>query len=181
MNIDAVKQFMRSRLNTGRGQNALMVGMFKASKEPDADAWIGHVHAIAAGFEKKHELRGAFRSLDDEEGGYSWIEEVHDLPAVLVEVLRPDVRVWQWSRPEADAERPGKKYRSEFYRRQFRHPPSQRLIRYGCDQYFHRLIKKPKKTQPKIYKKRPKPVWLDKYMYGSHHDRCKCRICAARR
>jgi hypothetical protein len=63
MNIDAVKQFMRSRLNTRRGQNALMVGMFKVSIEPDADGWVGHVHAIAAGVEKKHELRGAFRSL----------------------------------------------------------------------------------------------------------------------
>ena len=179
MNIDAVKQSVRSRL-TRHARNALMVGMFKMSNEPGEDGWVGQVHAVSAGFEKFHEVRRAFRSIF-EENGYIWIEEVRDLPAVLVEVLRPDARVWQWPRPDDNAVRLRKEYRSEFYRWQFRHPASQRLIRYGCDQYFHRLIKKPKKTQPKIDKKRPKPVWLEKYMYGSHRDGCRCRICAARR
>jgi hypothetical protein len=181
MNIDAVKQSVRSRLNTRRGQNDLVIGMFKLSSKPGEDGWIGQVHAITAGFEKMHELRRAFRSMIFEEGGDSWIEEVRDLPAVLVEVLRPDARVWQWPGPDDNADRLSKKFRSEFYRWQLRHPASQRLIRYGCDQYFHRLIKKPKKTQPKIDKKRPKPVWLEKYMYGSHRDGCRCRICTARR
>jgi hypothetical protein len=183
MNIDAVKQFMRSRFSVGHRRNALMVGMFKVSNEPDANGWVGHVHAIVAGFAKMPEVRAAFRSLPFEDYGYICIEEVRDLPAVLVDVLRSDVRAWQWPRPYNNAERPPKIYRSEFYRWQFRHPASQRTIRYGCDQYFRRLLKTPKKAQAttRAKKKRPYPHWLEKHMYGSHPSRCRCRICAGRR
>lgn len=157
-----------------------MVGMYKISADPDLKCWIGQVHAVIAGFEKKHEVREAFR-LFNRGAGQIWIEDVRDSATDLAEVLRTDVCVWQWPGPKADAERPAKKLRSEFYSWQLRILVAQRLIRYGCDRYFNRIIKKPKVITAKPKKPRPYPIWLRPYMYGTHHAECTCRICLAKR
>jgi hypothetical protein len=54
--------------------------------------------------------------------------------------------------------------------------PGGRIFRYGCDRSF-RPVDKKMHWKPTTKKGRPWPRWLVPYQYGSHPDRCDCRIC----
>jgi len=62
--------------------------------------------------------------------------------------------------------RPKKVWRAEYYRWLLRLGVGDRMIRYGCDQYFNALKKQPRRIKHKPRKKRPYPGWLKPYMFG---------------
>jgi len=59
-NIAAAKQFTRRRLDSRNGRDAVIVGMYKATKDPKADRWFGEIHAVVGGIDKVG-VRRAFR------------------------------------------------------------------------------------------------------------------------
>ena len=97
------------------------------------------------------------------------ISEITELGPTISEVIRQDLRGWRhpWQ-DELDPARPTKAQRREFYAWLLGLDPDARIIRYGCDQYFRKLEKKPRPIRAKVHKKRPYPYWLQRYFFGSH-------------
>jgi hypothetical protein len=181
MNVQSAKQFARRRFDARNGREAIMIGSYKVARNHyEDDRWVGEIHAVVGGSDKIA-LRGAFRFPFNEGLCYTYVEEVDDLPTTLIEALRPDVRVWQQPYAVEPIKVPGKKQRTEFYRWLLRLRPDERLFRYGCDQFFRPIVKKPPRPvviKPK--KKRPYPEWLVRYQYDSHDSQCTCRVCMNR-
>jgi hypothetical protein len=178
--IAIAKQFNRRRLDTLYSPLAVAIGTFKVSVAPRyaGTYWIGEIHQIVAGVEKE-ELEGAF-SVKRASPGYSnifWARAVTDLANTVSDILRRDLLVWQQPFTKETGPRANKTERAEFYRWLLRLRPEQRLVRYGCDKHFNQLLKKPRVFRPKATRKRPYPVWLAPYMFGSHPMTCKCDMC----
>jgi hypothetical protein len=180
MNMQSAKQFVRQRLDTRGGRQAIMIGCYKVSKDRNKDRWIGEICAVVNGLDE-FGLRRAFR-LPYTEGYNDHVDviEVDDLPTTLVEALRPDVRVWQPPRAAEPIEVPAKRERTEFYRWILRLKPDERLFRYGCDQYFKPIVKEPRRLVINPKKKRPGAYWLEPHRYGEHDSQCTCRVCQKR-
>ena len=179
MNVQSAKQFVRHRLNTRNGRQAIMIGSYKVGKNPFTERWTGEIHAVVSRSDKLG-LRRAFQ-LPLEGDNHIYVEPVQDLPTTLVEVLRPDVRVWQPPYAVEPIKVPGKKQRAEFYRWLLRLRPDERLFRYGCDQYFRPIMKKePRPVTIKPKKKRPSADRLERFQYGEHPWHCQCRVCQKR-
>jgi hypothetical protein len=175
-NIQTAKQFVRRRLDTRNGREAIMVESYKVAKDPYDTRWIGEIHAVVCGLEKLA-LRRALRVPIQESDSHLYVEEVRDLPNTLVEVLRLDVCAWQPLYAVEPMGKPRKKQRGEFYRWLLRRGRDEQLFRYGCDQHFRPIIKKPRPIVVKPKKKRPYPEWLARFMYGSHPHKCRCKVC----
>jgi hypothetical protein len=181
MSIGAATQFNRHRLDAQNAADVVVIGMYKVAVDVNASLWMGEIHAIAAGIDKvslRH-IYSVSRARPGYSNNYFWAEEVTNLAKTVVEVLRPDFRVWEPPLADQAVNRPTKRQRAEFYTWLLRLDPGERLIRYGCDKYFNQLTKKPRVVPPKIEKKRPYPHWLSPYMYGSHTMKCTCHICVA--
>jgi hypothetical protein len=176
MNVRSAKQFVRRRLDTRNGRDAIMLGSFKVAEDPYQGGWVGEFHVVVSGSDRVA-LRGALFHPFGAGGNDVDAIEVDDLPTTLVEVLRPDVRVWQPPRAAEPIKVPAKKERAEFYRWLLRLKADERLFRYGCDQYFRPIVKEPRRVLIRPKKRRPYPEWLARSMYGSHHVLCRCRIC----
>jgi hypothetical protein len=180
MNVQSAKQFARHRLDTRNGRKAIMIGSYKVAEDPYAGGWVGEIHAVVGGSEKLA-LRAAFRLPPDVSRNYVAVVEVKHLPTTLIEVLRPDVRMWQPPYAIEPIKVPGKKQRAEFYRWLLRLKADERLFRYGCDQFFRPIMKKerrPVTIKPK--KKRRSAPWLEPFQYGEHPWHCDCRVCRKR-
>ena len=99
------------------------------------------------------------------------MKEVTDLGSTISKVFRRDLQAWQdpeWA--GAELERPTKLQRREFYKWLLGLPPGARLIRYGCDQHFNKLEKKPHTFRATVRKPRPYPYHLKKYMFGAREE-----------
>jgi hypothetical protein len=179
MNIQSAKQFLRRRLDTRNGRQAIMIGSYKVGKEPYVDRWIGEIHALVGGIDKfglRRALQVPFREADS----YLYVNEISDLPNTLLEVLRPGERVWQPPYAAEPSKVPGKKQRAEYYRWLLCLESDERLLRYGCDRYFRPIAKTPRPIVAKVTKPRPNPYWLRPYRFGSHDDDCTCLVCRNR-
>jgi hypothetical protein len=148
------------------------VGTFKVSVDQlyDKYLWIYEIHEIVAGAARDN-LEKVLSSCRLGPAFFSnklWVGEVTDLGQTISKVFRRDLEVWQnpeWDEPKA--ERLTKAQRREFYRWLFDLSPGARLVRYGCDQHFNKLEKKPRTFHATVRKPRPYPYHLKKYMFGA--------------
>ena len=178
--IEAAKQLSRRALDTLYDYKIVAVGVFKvAPAVPPLDhdeRWRCEIHQIVAGV-KKEDLerifstrcdRGEIRSAQGKVLNHLTVDEVDKLGPTISEVLRQDLRGWRhpWH-DELDPARPTKAQRREFYAWLLGLDPDARIIRYGCDQYFRKLEKKPRPIRAKVHKKRPYPSWLAPFWFGS--------------
>jgi hypothetical protein len=150
------------------------VGMFKVSVQQldDKHFWIYEIHQIVAGAEKD-QLENVFSSSRQGAAitNKFWTQEVTELGSTISKVFRRDLQAWQdpeWA--GAELERPTKLQRREFYSWLLNLNPGARLIRYGCDQRFNKLEKKPRTFRATVRKPRPYPYHLKKYMFGATED-----------
>ena len=180
--IEAAKQLNRRALDTLHDTRIVAVGTFKAAPAGVVHGWkrwISEIHQIVAGvqqedldriFYTQHD-RGELRTKRKQSDipNMVRISEITDLGPTISEVIRQDLRGWRhpWQ-DELDPARPTKAQRREFYAWLFGLDPDARIIRYGCDQYFRKLEKKPRPIRAKVHKKRPYPYWLQRYFFGSH-------------
>jgi len=149
-------------------------GMFKVSVEQlyDKYFWIYEIHEIIAG-EERDRLETVLSSSRKGAAitNKLWMQEVTGLGSTISKVFRRDLQAWQdpeWA--GAELERPTKLQRGEFYCWLFDLSPGARLIRYGCDQHFNKLEKKPHTFRATVRKPRPYPYHLKKYMFGARAD-----------
>ena len=179
--IEAAKQLSRRALDSLHDTRIVAVGAFKVAPAvpplDDDERWRCEIHQIVAGV-KKEDLerifsarrdRGEIRSTQGKVLNHLMITEIHELGPTISEVIRQDLRGWRhpWQ-DELDPARPTKAQRREFYSWLIGLSPDARIIRYGCDQYFRKLEKKPRPIRAKVHKKRPYPYWLQRYFFGSH-------------
>ena len=161
----------------------MAVGTFKAAPAGLVDGWkrwICELHQIVAGVQQKDfdrifltqhdrgELRTKRRQSDIP--NMVRVRKITKLGPTISKVLRQDLRGWRhpW-RDEIPPQRPTKAQRREFYEWLIGLSPDARIIRYGCDQHFHKLEKKSRPIRAKVRKKRPYPYWLQPYFFGSHN------------
>jgi hypothetical protein len=124
-------------------------------------AWQPTIHELVSGA-SADELIKAFSSTRRHDFNPLTVLKVkpEDVGSLLSTVLSRELAV------SAELEE-----RTEFYIWSLRRERNERLIRYGCDKYFHRLTKKPRVIRPRVVKKRPYPIWLTPFMFGTHGDR----------
>ena len=179
--IEAAKQLSRRALDSLHDTKIVAVGAFKVAPAvpplDDDERWRCEIHQLVAGV-KKEDLeqifsarrdRGEIRSTQGKVLNHLMITEIHELGPTISEVIRQDIRGWRhpWQ-DELDPARPTKAQRREFYSWLIGLSPDARIFRYGCDQYFRKLEKKPRPIRAKVHKKRPYPYWLQRYLFGSH-------------
>jgi hypothetical protein len=178
--IEAARQLSRRALDTLYDYRIVAVGTFKvAPAVPPLDhdeRWRCEIHQIVSGV-KKEDLerifstrrdRGEVRSTAGKLLNHLRVTELDKLGPTISEVLRLDLRGWRhpWQ-DELDPARPTKAQRQEFYGWLLGLDPDARIIRYGCDQYFRKLEKKPRPIRAKVRKTRPYPSWLAPFWFGS--------------
>jgi hypothetical protein len=175
VSIAAAKQLNRRAFDGLYNADIVAVGMFKVliALESDGPCWIPEIREIVAG-PTKSELYTAFQNSRPGNLDFIRVEPVHSLGEAISSVLRRDLEGRIGSSPK-------KSHRTEFYKWLLRLPVGARIIRYGCDRYFHKLVKPPRQRVIKPPKRRPYPYWLERYMYGSHDLRCTCNICIKRK
>lgn len=147
--------------------NVIAVGTFKASVTPESSEkqWICEIHEIVAGAVEKEDLERVFTAKRHTDGIQTLrVEQVDDLGAAIHAVLTYNLQSWQHPFYEGPRYRAKKAQRAEYYRWLLGLLPNARMVRYGCDRYFHRLTKPLRLPKPK--KKRPYPYWLEKYQFG---------------
>lgn len=169
--ITAAKQLNRRTLDSLYIPSLVAVGTFKVSLgsrhlEPH---WVCEIHQIVAGAKRK-ELEDAFTRTWGKEKYDSVVrvKKIKDVGRALNDVFKADLQGWQhpeW--PDGAPVKPKKRHREEFYRWLFSLSLGERMIRYGCDRYLNRLKKKPRVVRPKVYKPRPYPFWLRRFMFGN--------------
>ena len=155
------------------------VGTFKVSVAPkhEGGGWKYEIHQIVSGA-KKADLEKAFATSRRFSGNSLRVKEVKNLGQAISDVLKRNVQGWQHPyRTEITPDRPKKAQRAEYYEWLLGLKSGERMVRYGCDQHFNKLKKKPRLVRQKIPKKRPYPIWLAPYMYGGHPKDCGCRQC----
>ena len=169
------------------------VGTFKVSVEQlyDKYFWIYEIHELVAGA-VKDQLEKVFSSsrLGPAITNKLWMQEVTELGSTISKVFRRDLQGWQdpqcgsageeaWPSLTGPAagidqaqgdERPTKLQRREFYSWLLSLSSGARLIRYGCDQRFNKLEKKPRTFRATVRKPRPYPYHLKKYMFGAREE-----------
>jgi hypothetical protein len=182
--IAAAKQFNRRRLDTLYYPTVVAIGTYKATIAPRhvGARWITEIHEIVGGVEQEEleRIYSVKRALPGFSNNIFWAKAVTDLAPTINDVLRRDLPLWQHPYSKQLGPRANKTERAEFYAWLLRLNPEERLIRYGCDKYFNRLVKKPRIYRAKLKRKRPYPFWLQPYMYDTHDVRCKCNVCIHR-
>ena len=96
-----------------------------------------------------------------------WAKQVANVGQVLSNIFDYRLRPYEDPR-EAGVYWPAKINGAsweEYYRWRLALPTNICLIRYGCDRYFNKLNKEPRKTR--VPKKRKYPEWLIPYMFGN--------------
>jgi hypothetical protein len=175
VSIAAAKQLNRRAFDHLYNADIVAVGMFKVliAFEDSGPRWTPEIHEIVAG-PTKIELHTAFQNSRPGNLDFIRVDPVESLGEAISSVLRRDLEGRIGSSPK-------KSHRAEFYRWLIRLPIGVRIIRYGCDRYFNKLVKPPRQRLIKVPKKRPYPYWLEPSMYGSHPMTCNCRICIKKR
>ena len=171
VSITAAKQLNRRTLDSLYIPSLVAVGTFKVSLgsrhlEPH---WVCEIHQIVAGA-KREELEDAFTRTWGKEKYDSVVrvKKIKDVGRALNDVFKADLHGWQHPEyPDGAPAQPTKGHREEFYRWLFSLSLGERMIRYGCDRYLNRLKKKPRVIRPKVYKPRPYPFWLTRFMFGN--------------
>jgi hypothetical protein len=175
VSIAAAKQLNRRAFDDLYKSDIVAVGIFKMviALENSGPRWTPEIHEIVAG-PTKIELHTAFQNSRPGNLDFIRVDPVESLGEAISSVLRRDLegRIGSISK---------KSHRAEFYRWLIRLPIGARIIRYGCDRYFNKLVKPPRQRLIKVPKKRPYPYWLEPTMYGSHPMTCNCRICINKR
>jgi hypothetical protein len=172
VSIAAAKQLNRRVLDSLYIPSLVAVGTFKVAIGPThlEPHWVCEIHQIVAGAKRK-ELDDAFTRTWGKEKYDSVVrvKKIKDLGRALNDVFKADLQGWQ--HPEwpdgTPVQTPKKHHREEFYRWLFSLSFGERMIRYGCDRYLNRLKKKPRVVRPKVYKPRPYPFWLRRFMFGN--------------
>jgi hypothetical protein len=157
----------------------IAVGVFKVSVAPkhEGGGWKCEIHQIISGA-KKTELEKIFSSSRPASGNFLKVKEVTNLGQTISDVLKRDVQGWQHLyQTEITPDRPKKGHRAEYYEWLLDLNADERVVRYGCDQHFNKLKKKPRVVPQKIRKGHPMPIWLERYMFGSHPMNCTCVRC----
>ena len=172
VSIAAAKQLNRRAFDDLYRSDIVAVGMFKMviALEDNGPRWIPEIHEIVAG-PTRSELYTAFQNSRPGNLDFIRVDPVESSGEAISSVLRRDLEGRIGLSPK-------KSHRAEFYRWLIRLPIGARIIRYGCDRYFNKLVKQPRLRTVKIPKKRPYPRWLEPSMYGSHPMVCTCRICS---
>jgi hypothetical protein len=178
--ISAVKHLNARALNKLYMPSLVAVGNVKVAVAPSTHyqygdrLWACELHQIVE-FADETELKTAFSRL--REGGAFlnkiWMKRVEDLGACIGRVFRRDLV--QWEKPglqpwqtDPNPVHPRKAERTEFYMWLLNLGVGARTIRYGCDQYFNELTKKPRTHR--VPKKRGYPHHLKRYMFGYDPD-----------
>ena len=177
VSIAAAKKLNRLALDKLYMPSLVAVGVFKVSVAPkhEGGGWKCEIHQIVSGAKKK-ELEKAFSSSRNASGNFLRVKEVTNLGQTISDVLKRDVQGWQHPyRTEITSDRPKKVRRAEYYEWLLGLSSDERMVRYGCDRYFNRLKKKPRLVPQK--KKRPSPIWLSPYLFGTHPMTCTCVRC----
>jgi hypothetical protein len=180
--IEAAKQLNRRALDTLHDTRIVAVGTFKVAPTGIVQGWkrwICEIHQIVAGVQQEdfdrifltqHD-RGELRTKRKQSDipNMVRVRKITKLGPTISKVLRQDLRGWRYPwQDEISPQRPTKAQRREFYSWLIGLSPDARIIRYGCDQHFHKLEKKSRPIRAKVRKKRPYPHWLEPYMFGTH-------------
>jgi hypothetical protein len=175
VSIAAAKQLNRRAFDRLYNADIVAVGSFKVliALENDGPRWIPEIHEIVAG-PTKSELYTAFQNSRPGNLDFIRVDPVDNLGESISGVLRRDLEGRIGTNPK-------KSHRAEFNKWLLRLPVGARNIRYGCDRYFHKLVKPPRQRVTKPPRKRPYPYWLEPYKYDTHDVRCDCNICAKRK
>jgi hypothetical protein len=168
--IAAAKKLNRRALDKLFMPTLVAVGIFRVTVEQlyDRYQWIYEIHEIVAGATKE-ELERVFpsRGRGPTLSNSLWLQEVTDLGQAISRVFWRDLEGWQGPAQNNDeVEEPTKRQRRQFYKWLLGLRPGARLIRYGCDQHFNKLHKKPRTYRAIVRKPRPYPYHLKKYMFG---------------
>ena len=182
VSMAAAKQSLRRAFDRLNMPALVVVGTFKVHAAPEngTSQWKGEMHLIVAGADKEELEKVLFG------GGHRSnldicvrVMPVEHLGQTISRVLRRDLQAWQHPWDAAlDGSPPTKPERTEFYTWLLGLVPGDRLFRYGCNRYFNKLAKPPRKIR--VPKKRPYPAWLQGWMFGNHPYYCMCRACSAR-
>jgi hypothetical protein len=157
----------------------IAVGTFKVSVAPkhEGSGWKCEIHQIISGAKKK-ELEKVFSTSRHASGNFLRVKKITNLGQAISDVLKRDVEGWRHPyRTEITPDRPKKGHRAEYYEWLLDLSPNERIVRYGCDRYFNRLKKQPRVVHQKVRKGHPTPIWLERYMFGSHPMTCRCIRC----
>jgi hypothetical protein len=177
VSIAAAKKLNRWALDRLYNPGLIAVGTFKASVAPkhEGSGWKCEIRQIVSGA-KKTELEKVFSTSRPAAGNFLRVKKIINLGQTISDVLKRDVQGWQHLyQTEITPDRPKKSHRAEYYEWLLGLSSDERMVRYGCDRYFKRLKKKPRLVPQK--KKRPSPIWLSPYMFGSHPSNCTCVRC----
>jgi hypothetical protein len=172
--IAAAKKLNRRALDKLFMPSLVAVGLFRVSVEDHYDRyqWIFEIHEIVAGASRE-ELERVFpsRGRGPTRSNSVWLREVTDLGQALSRVFRRDLDAWSGpARNNDEVEGPTKRHRRQFYKWLLDLRVGARLVRYGCDQYFNKLHKKPRTYRAAVRKPRPYPYHLKPYMFGCRED-----------
>jgi hypothetical protein len=179
VSIAAAKKLNRLAIDKLYYPTLIAVGTIKVSVAPrhEGGGWKCEIHQIVSGA-KKAELEKVFSSSRPAAGNFIRVKEVTNLGQAIVDVLKRNVQGWQHLyQTEITPDRPKKGHRAEYYEWLLGLNADERMVRYGCDRYFNKLKKKPRVVRVKVSKKRPYPVQLQPYMFGSHPVNCNCPRC----
>jgi hypothetical protein len=171
VSVAAAKQLNRRAFDDLYSSDIVAVGTFKilVALESSGPRWIPEIHEVVAG-PTKSELYTAFQNTRPGNLDFIRVDPVENLGEAISSVMRRDLEGRAGTSPK-------RSHRAEFYRWLLRVPVGTRIIRYGCDRYFNKLVKQPRLRTVKIPKKPPYPRWLEPSMYGSHPNGCTCTIC----
>jgi hypothetical protein len=177
VSIAAAKKLNRLALDKLYYPTLIAVGTFKVSVAPkhEGGGWKNEIHVIVSGA-KKAELEKVYSSSRPAAGNFLRVKKITNLGQTISDVLKRDVQGWQHLyQTEITPDRPKKSHRAEYYEWLLGLSSDERIVRYGCDRYFNRLKKKPRLVPQK--KKRPSPIWLAPYLFGTHPMTCTCVRC----
>src|SRR6202023_1753434 len=98
---------------------------------------------------------------------FVWVKSIENVGQTISDVLRRELLPWHHPWQPVPGDPPSGKRRTEFYEWLLDLEPTDRLIRYGCDRYFNKLVKRPRTIRAKVKKRRRYPFWLQPYMFGN--------------
>lgn len=182
VSLPAAKQLNRRSFDLLHIPSMAAVGMLKVSFSPEDEEgrWKPVIHEIVGGVEladveKAFEARLNPRSRID-----VMIKPVTDLRSAIKRVLT--VEAISWLQDDSfELTRPKANVRGEYYRWTLHFDAGARVIRYGCDRHFNKLVKKGRTIRPKVRKPRPNPTWLAPWQFGSETREARERLDAIER
>ena len=177
VSIAAAKQSLRRAFDRLNMPALVVVGTFKVHAAPEngTSQWKGEMHLIVAGADKEELEKVLWRGGNRKNLDICVrVMPVEHLGQTISRVLRRDLQAWQ---------HPWERFARRFAAHQagangildlaVRLGTGDRLFRYGCNRYFNKLAKPPRKIR--VPKKRPYPAWWQGWMFGNHPYYCMCR------